>query len=130
MSGIKRYNALGDIDGGYLKSAADGRVVRYPDHLASHAFDEVVERAAFEAAMLEEGFRTTLEPDLDGVYMSPTAHAMWCGWLRCAKSRAKRFGYTEQAMEPDKLDRPDIGDYAKRTAEDLRRRLERLHNTD
>ena len=75
-----------------LSNATVGSVVLHADHLASHAYDEAVERAAFEAAMLEEGFRTTLEPDLDGVYMSPTAHAMWCGWLRCAKSRAKRAG--------------------------------------
>lgn len=72
-----------------------GSVVLHSDHLASHAYDEAVERAAFEAAMLEEGFRATLEPDLDGVYMSPATHAMWCGWLRCAKSRAKRFGGAE-----------------------------------
>ena len=91
MSGINRF----DIDGRVVESPFDGDYVLHTDHLASHAFDEAVERAAFEAAMLEEGFRTTLEPDLDGVYMSPTAHAMWCGWLRCAKSRAKRFGGAE-----------------------------------
>ena len=88
MSGIKRYmvrDAARAIPDSEL-------VVLHADHLASHAYDEAVERKAFEAAMLDEGFRTTLEPDLDGVYMSPTAHAMWCGWLRCAKSRAKRAG--------------------------------------
>jgi len=88
MSGIKRLRI--DMDG-CTQQDDDGDYVTHTDHLASHAFDEAVERAAFEAAMLEEGFRT-LEPDLDGVYMSPTAHAMWCGWLRCAKSRAKRAG--------------------------------------
>jgi hypothetical protein len=71
------------------------KVVLHTDHLASHAYDEAVERAAFEAVMLEEGFRATLEPDLDGVYMSKTVHAMWCGWIRCAKSRAKRAGGAE-----------------------------------
>ena len=96
MSGIKRFDIILDEHGiAELSLEPDGDYVLHTDHLASHAFDEAVERAAFEAAMLEEGFRTTLEPDLDGVYMSPTAHAMWCGWLRCAKSRAKRFGATE-----------------------------------
>ena len=95
MSAIKRYEAVhiryeeSNIRYG---DGCEVEVVTVRDHLASHAYDEAVERAAFEAAMLEEGFRTTLEPDLDGVYMSPTAHAMWCGWLRCAKSRAERFG--------------------------------------
>jgi hypothetical protein len=82
---IKRYLPTCDCMG----QSSLGDYVLHADHLASHAFDESKDRAAFEAAMLEEGFRTTLEPDLDGVYMSPTAHAMWCGWLRCAKSRAK-----------------------------------------
>lgn len=123
MSGVKRYNALGDIDGGYLKSAADGRVVLHTDHLASHAYDEAVERELCEKYIQAQQAR--LEKGGFSPMTRTEESAMRGAWKECAKSRAKRFGCTEQTMEPDKLDRPDIGDYAKRTAEDLRRRLDK-----
>lgn len=65
------------------------------DHLASHAFDEAVERAAFEVYMIDEGYGFKLQRNNRGTYSRPGTLAVWIGWRECAKSRSKRFGGAE-----------------------------------
>jgi hypothetical protein len=65
------------------------KVVLHADHLASHEFDEDKERELFEA----EFKRHKLDRQDDyGFYVELYVETLWQGWLRCAKSRAKRFG--------------------------------------
>ena len=91
-TGIKRYEVwVADRE-----LPDDMLMVTLREHLASHAFDEAVERAAFEAAM---------RPDCDlyhlrrcgqtGHYENWVITAKWNGWLACAKSRANRLGGAE-----------------------------------
>lgn len=84
MSGIKRYLPTCDCMG----QSSLGDYVLHTDHLASHAFDEAVERAAFEAE--HSAFR--LVRDSCGIYEIGFVEGAWFGWLACAKSRAKRAG--------------------------------------
>lgn len=68
------------------------KVVLHTDHIASHAYDEAVERKAFEA---EVQYRQYLERYKDGSYKTEWVETRWQGWLACAKSRAKRAGGAE-----------------------------------
>lgn len=95
MIGIKRYSVRSDMDTPYIDESPNGRVVLHTDHLASHAFDEAVERAAFEAYMIDEGYGFKLQRDNHGTYSRPGTLAVWIGWRECAKSRAKRAGGAE-----------------------------------
>jgi len=73
-----------------LSNATVGSVVLHADHLASHAFDEAVERAAFEAEYPDlTKKRCVNTPD---VYWSAMTQSWWEIWVRCAKSRAMRAG--------------------------------------
>jgi hypothetical protein len=69
-------------------------VVLHSDHLASHAFDEVVERAAFEAEAEADGYLIAGKYYEDAgsrtAYSDPATDFLWLGWIQCAKSRAKR----------------------------------------
>jgi len=120
MSGIKQWSVPRGVT---VSELCDGDYVTHADHLASHAFDSDAEcdlvteyLLGIDAERVASGYPPTNMGE---------ARLIITTWLDCAQSRAKRFGCTEQTMEPDKLDRPDIGDYAKRTAEDLRRRLDK-----
>ena len=93
MSGIKRYDVCGDIDGGYLDEHANGRAVLHTDHLVSHAYDEAVERVAFEAEYPDLTKKRSM--NAQGVYWSAMTQNRWADWVRCAKSRAKRAGGAE-----------------------------------
>ena len=86
---IKRlplWRAMSEMNG-------DTDVVRYTDHLASHAYDEAKERALFEADC--PGFKTYV---IDSKASRATGHRveqksrMFVAWLDCAKSRAKAAG--------------------------------------
>lgn len=72
---IKRYYVDDPMDNDYeLIESVGGDIVLHSDHLASHAFDEAVEReAAFAAcpANIDWG-------------------SFWLGWKYLAKSRTKR----------------------------------------
>jgi len=88
MSGIKRYE-FRCADDDYMERP-DGSVVLYTDHLASHAYDEAVERAAFEAEYPDLTKKRSM--NAQGVYWSAMTQNRWVDWVRCAKSRAKRAG--------------------------------------
>jgi hypothetical protein len=81
--------AEADIGKGFMCESDDGGdYVLHADHLASHAYDEAKERAAFEAQ---------LQPShcikfADGSYQYAYFSTLWHGWLACAKSRAKAAG--------------------------------------
>ena len=88
---IKRYGIfIGPHGCPYLKHSDGGAAVLHTDHLASHAFDEAVERAAFEADQRRSG--ADISRGKLGGYRTPTLQFKWLGWKACAKSRAKRFG--------------------------------------
>jgi hypothetical protein len=60
---------------------------------ASHAFDEAKERELFESdfnALELQGVLNSWTGRWE--YDHPHINSLWQGWLRCAKSRAKRFG--------------------------------------
>ncbi len=87
MSGIKRLRI--DMDG-CTQQDDDGDYVTHADHLASHAFDEAVEREMFEAEYPDlTKTRSVGSPD---IYWSAMTQNRWADWVRCAKSRAKRAG--------------------------------------
>jgi len=87
MSGIKRYE-FRCSDDDYM-DRPDGSVVLYSDHLASHAYDEAVERAAFEGEYPDLAkTRSVGSPD---IYWSAMTQNRWADCVRCAKSRAKRY---------------------------------------
>lgn len=86
---IKRYDALGDIDGGYLKASSDGRVVLHSDHIASHAFDEAKELEQFNIWFMREFIKYSPQAAITfagfkGLYLE--------GWLACSKNRDDRYG--------------------------------------
>lgn len=86
---IKRYKAWqadAELDD-------DALVITLADHLASHAYDEAVERAAFEDAMTERPYERYITEF--GYYDNKSTERRWQGWLACAKSRAKRLGGAE-----------------------------------
>lgn len=92
---IERY--YNTADGNTMVDDLDGDYVLHTDHLvelkASHAYDEAVERAAFEDEYPDLTMkRSTGDPD---AYWSAMTQNRWTDWLRCAKSRAKRFGGAE-----------------------------------
>lgn len=85
---IKRYE-FRCADDDYMERP-DGSVVLHADHLASHAYDEEAERAAFEDEYPDlTKKRCVNAPDL---YWSAMTQNRWTDWVRCAKSRAKRAG--------------------------------------
>jgi len=100
---IKRYE-FRCADDDYMERP-DGSVVLYTDHLASHAFDEAVERAAFEAeyAVGPSAVRydtntrqyVTDWPSRETLDLAWRANILLEGWLACAKSRAKRASGAE-----------------------------------
>ena len=81
---IKRYGIfIGGHGCPYLRQVDGGAAVLYADHLASHAYDEAKERAAFEAAWSSGAFPLACVED----------YALClCVWLAAAKSRAKAAG--------------------------------------
>lgn len=82
---IKRYTSYSK-----LNEDSAGYLVLNTDHLASHAFDDAVERELCNVAMLEKNEQL----EING--FQPLTlwqeHAFTAGWMRCAKSRAKRAG--------------------------------------
>ena len=82
MSGIKHFPVT--------MFAGDVEVCYYSDHLASHAYDEAVERAAFEAEYPDLTKTRSVGSPSD--YWSAMTQNRWADWVRCAKSRAKRAG--------------------------------------
>ena len=91
---IKQYKFVLTECGNYMTGCSgDGDYVLHADHLASHAYDEAVERQAFEASYPHlTKKRCVNAPD---IYWSAMAQNHWEIWLRCAKSRAKRAGGAE-----------------------------------
>ena len=91
MSGpIKRFDVTIEWGNGYAEQKSEGSWVDYADHLASHALDEAKERELFEA-----DFSKLYDLELNPIteeYENPDDQALWLGWLRCAKSRAKAAG--------------------------------------
>jgi hypothetical protein len=65
--------------------------VLHADHLAAmaaaSAYDEVKERALFEAVEISEG--SDIAKDQDGDYMNQVVGQCWGSWKACAKARAK-----------------------------------------
>ena len=97
MSAIKRFDI--EVVNGWRAmrvEESDGDYVLHTDHLASHAFDEAAERAEFEADFnvleLQGGLNSWTGR---WEYGHPHVNSLWQGWLRCTKSRAKRFGGAE-----------------------------------
>lgn len=90
---IKRFDIILDHGMAELSLNPDGDYVMHTDHLASHAFDEAVERAAFEDAMTDRPYERYITEF--GYYDNKSTERRWQGWLACAKSRAKRFGGVE-----------------------------------
>lgn len=85
---IKRYDVTIEWGHGYAEEKPAGNWVDYDDHLASHAYDEAKERAAFEAQR---------QPShcikfADGSYQYVDVDLKWQGWQLCAKARAKDAG--------------------------------------
>jgi phage replication-related protein YjqB (UPF0714/DUF867 family) len=65
------------------------KVVLHADHLASHEFDEAKERELCAIGLQEHNDNLNTHG-----YKALTKRQEWAfiaGWLRCAKSRAKRF---------------------------------------
>lgn len=101
MSGIKRFSeyTCGVTDD------AHGDYVLHSDHLASHSYDEAVERVAFEvdygtaAAGVRYDEKTrqyvTDFPSKGTLDACIQASRLLAGWMRSAMSRAKRFGGAE-----------------------------------
>ena len=96
MSGIMLfdcYEAAGHED-------VDALYVLHTDHLASHAFDEEVERAAFEVWFSDHARRvlkwdesdieSEFQLDDDGEYVYDGAMSAFDGWRAACQSRAKR----------------------------------------
>ena len=89
----------------FLELPPDGNYVLHSDHLASHVLDEAAERAAFEAeyAVGPSAVRydtntrqyVTDWPGRETLDLAWRANILLEGWLACAKSRAKRFGMSE-----------------------------------
>lgn len=93
---IKRYDAVhiryeeSNIRYG---EGCEVEVVTLRDHIASHAYDEAVERAAFEAEYPDLTKTRSVGSPSD--YWSAMTQNRWSDWVRCAKSRAKRAGGAE-----------------------------------
>ena len=90
MGAIKRYYVDDPMDNDYeLIESVGGDIVLHTDHLASHAFDEAVERAAFEVEYTQPSL---IKRNKCGLYQCDSVRYAWHGWEACAKSRAKRAG--------------------------------------
>lgn len=87
MSGIKRWCVSRGVT---VAESSAGPFVLHEDHLASHAFDEAVERALFEAAFYVVDLAGSRD-SWSGRWKYDYGHVddLWFGWLACAKARAK-----------------------------------------
>jgi hypothetical protein len=83
---IERYTINGAFGSSSIAEPTD--FVLHADHLASHAYDEVKERALFEAGINPHSRRRNEVGD----YVLPSIQDSFSGWLACAKSRAKAAG--------------------------------------
>lgn len=87
---IKRFDLDGNyyLGDAYMSEISIGEYVEYTDHLASHAYDEAVERGLFEARFGK--LYDLVFCDETEEYESEGDQALWYGWKACAKSRASR----------------------------------------
>lgn len=73
---IKRFDES-CMEGGGVAQHANGEYVKYADHISSHAYDEAKER---------EMARFYYDADIS---KTSSWHDFLCGWMACAKSRAR-----------------------------------------
>ena len=99
---IKRWSISRGVT---VNELCTGDYVLHTDHLAINAFDEAVDRAAFEIEYAVDPsviwYDTNTQqyvadwPRRETLDLAWRANILLEGWLACAKSRAKRAGCVE-----------------------------------